>query len=103
MRRPRGVVTLRAEVPLNIAVWFPALACAAALLVYLLLRRRWGGHDESAERLALLVGARRAWGESDASLRRRASGLSRWPYTQETPVVAWWARLLGRVWRRRLP
>ena len=60
-------------------IWLPALACVA-LIIYLLLQRTSGSEDKSAERLALLVGARRAWGETDASLRSprspggRASG-----------------------------
>ena len=77
-------------------IWLPALACIA-LIIYLLLQRTSGSEDKSAERLALLVGARRAWGETDASLRRRAISLSRWPFKQEVPDVPWWAR----IWRRR--
>ncbi len=84
---------------MDIAVWLPALACVS-LIVYLLLHRTSASKDKSAERLALLVGARRAWGESDASLRRRSIALSRWPYTQHAPVVAWWARLWARIRRR---
>jgi hypothetical protein len=100
MRRTPGVVTMPEEGRLNMATWFPALACVS-LIIYLLLHRTSASQDGSAERLALLVGARRAWGESDASLRRRAIALSRWPYTQEAPVLAWWATLWGRIWRRR--
>ena len=77
-------------------IWLPALACIA-LIIYLLLQRTSGSEDKSAERLALLVGTRRAWGETDASLRRRAISLSRWPFKQDVPEVAWWAR----IWRRR--
>jgi hypothetical protein len=88
------------EAPLSIAIWLPALACVS-LIVYLLLQRTSSSADRSAERLALLVGARRAWGESDASLRHRSIALSRWPYKQEEPVLAWWARLWWRIWRRR--
>jgi hypothetical protein len=84
---------------LNISIWLPALACLA-LIAYLLLQRTSAPEDNSAERLAFHVGARRALGESDASLRRRSIALSRWPFTQEAPVVAWWARLWGRIWRR---
>ena len=75
--------------------WLPALACLA-LLVFLVLHRTSGSRDTSADRLALLVGARRAWGETDESLRRRAIALSRWPFRQEVPEVAWWARLFQR-------
>ena len=46
-------------------IWLPALACIV-LIIYLLLQRTSGSEDKSAERLALLVGARRAWGETDA-------------------------------------
>ena len=77
-------------------IWLPALACVS-LIVYLLLQRTSASQDGSADRLALLVGARRAWGETDASLRRRSIALSRWPFKQEEPEVAWWARM----WRRR--
>jgi len=83
----------------NISVWLPALACVS-LIVYLLLQRTSASEDGSAKRLALLVGARRAWGESDDSLRRRSIALSRWPYKQQAPVLAWWARVWGRIWRR---
>ena len=81
---------------MNIAIWLPALACVA-LVIYLFLQRTSASTDDSADRLALLVGARRAWGETDASLRRRSIALSRWPYKQETPDVAWWARLWARM------
>lgn len=84
---------------MNIAIWLPALACVS-LIVFLLLQRTSATQDKSAERLALMAGTRRAWGESDASLRRRAIALSRWPYAQEAPQLAWWARLWGRIWRR---
>ena len=80
-------------------IWLPALACIA-LIIYLLLQRTSGSEDKSAERLALLVGARRAWGETDASLRKRSSARSRWPYRTLTPEVAWWARLVNRLWSR---
>ena len=83
----------------SIGLWLPALACVS-LIVFLLLQRTSASENGSAKRLALLVGARRAWGESDASLRRRSIALSRWPYKEEAPVVAWWARFLGRLWRR---
>lgn len=76
-------------------IWLPALACVA-LIVYLLLQRTSASKDTSVERLALLVGARRAWGETDASLRRRAISLSRWPFKPGVPEVAWWARLFRR-------
>ena len=85
---------------MNSSLWLPALACVS-LIIYLLLQRTSASEDKSAERLALLVGARRAWGESDASLRRRAIALSRWPFAKEAPDLAWWARLWGRIWRRR--
>lgn len=98
MRRAPGGVTMSQEAPLNIAIWLPALACVS-LIAYLLLQRTSVSED-NAERLALLVGARRAWGETDASLRHRSIALSRWPYKQEEPVLAWWARLWWRIWRR---
>jgi hypothetical protein len=85
---------------LNITMWLSALACAS-LIIYLLLQRTSAAEDKSAERLAVLVGVRRAWGESDASLRRRAVALSRWPYPQVAPDLAWWARLWKRIWPRR--
>ena len=90
------MVTLPVEAPLNIAIWLPALACAS-LIIYLLLQRTSSTADDSADRMAVLVGARRALGETDASLRRRSIALSRWPYKQEIPVVAWWARLWGKL------
>ena len=77
----------------------PALACIS-LIIYLLFRRTSATEDDSAKRLALLVGARRAWGESDASLRRRAIALSRWPFAKEPPDLAWWARVWKWIWRR---
>ena len=98
-RRASAAVTLSLEAPLNIAIWLPALACVS-LVVYLVLQRTSSTSDDSADRLAVLVGARRAWGESDASLRRRSIALSRWPYQQEAPDVAWWARLWARLWRQ---
>ncbi|MGZ6143117.1 MAG: hypothetical protein ACXWLM_07245 [Myxococcales bacterium] len=76
-------------------IWLPALACVS-LIIYLLLQKTSSSQDKSADRLALLVGARRALGETDASLRRRSIALSRWPYKQETPDVAWWARIFRR-------
>jgi hypothetical protein len=79
---------------MNIAFWLPALAGVALLLFVLLQRVRPAGQDDSARRLAALVGVRRALGEGDASLRRRASALSRWPYAVVAPQVAWWARWL---------
>lgn len=84
---------------MNITVWLPSLACVL-LISYLLLQRTSATQGDSPDRLALLVGARRAWGESDASLRRRSIALSRWPYTKEAPDLVWWARLWGRIWRR---
>ena len=81
---------------MNIAIVLPALACLS-LVIYLLLQRTSATSDGSADRLAVLVGARRAWGESDASLRRRSIALSRWPYKQEAPDLVWWARLWGRM------
>jgi hypothetical protein len=86
---------------LNIAVWLLALACVS-LIIHLLVQRT-SASEAKSERLALLVGARRAWGESDASLRRRCIALSRWPYTQQAPVLVWWARLWKRVWQGKGP
>jgi hypothetical protein len=84
---------------LNISTWSSVLVCVS-LIAYVLLRRSWAVKDEFVERLAGVVGARRAWGESDASLRRRSIALSRWPYEQQAPVLAAWARVLGRIgWR----
>lgn len=82
-------------------IWYPTLA-SVSLIIYLLLQRTSASEDGSAERLALLVGARRLWGESDASLKRRSIALSRWPFAKEAPDLAWWARLWARV-RRRSP
>lgn len=69
-----------------------------ALLVVILVRARAGSHDEAAARLAILMGIKRVLGESEASLKRRAVSLSRWPHTRLAPEVAWWASLLARVW-----
>jgi hypothetical protein len=86
---------------MNISIWLPAIA-GAALLVYLLLQRtRPASQIDSGARLASLVGIRRAWGEGDASLRRRATALGRWPYSTVDPEVAWWARWLKSLWTRR--
>lgn len=84
---------------MHIDLWFPALACVA-LVIYVLLQRSSSSADTSVKRLALLTGTRRAWGETDESLRRRSIALSRWPYPQEEPDVAWWARAFARVRRR---
>ena len=84
---------------MNINVWLPVLACAALIVYFLLKRGTPASEDDSGDRLALLVGAQRAWGESNASLRRRSIALSRWPYKEEAPVLVWWARLWGRIWR----
>jgi hypothetical protein len=86
---------------LNISIWLPALAGAVLLLFLLLQRARPASQDNSAARLAVLVGVRRAWGEGDASLRRRATAQSRWPYSTVAPKVAWWARLLNSLWTSR--
>lgn len=94
------MVTLSREASLNISIWLPAIACVS-LIVYILLQRTSTTADDSPRRLALLVGTRRAWGETDASLRRRSIALSRWPFKQEAPDLVWWARLWGRIWRRR--
>jgi hypothetical protein len=83
---------------LNISVWLPALA-GAVLILYLLLQR--ARPASQAARLAALAGARRALGEGDESLRRRANALSRWPYSTVAPEVAWWARLLNSFRTRR--
>jgi hypothetical protein len=80
--------------------WLPALACVS-LIIYLLLQRSSAAGDDSAARLALFVGVRRLWGESDASLRRRSLALSRWPHEQEAPDFVWWARLCRRIWKPR--
>ncbi|GAC1535409.1 MAG: hypothetical protein NVS2B9_00620 [Myxococcales bacterium] len=84
---------------MRISIWLPVLANAALLLFLLLQRTRAGSHDSGA-RLAALAGVRRAWGEGDASLRRRAAALSRWPYSTVAPEVAWWARLLNKLRKR---
>ena len=80
--------------------WFPTLACLS-LIIYLLLQRTSASEDKSAERMALMVGARRVWGESDASLKRRSIALSRWPFPNEAPEFLWWARAWRWIWRRR--
>jgi hypothetical protein len=76
------------------SIWILALVFLA-LLTYLLWKRT-GVAGESPDRLALLVGARRVWGETDDSLRKRSVALSRWPFKLETPELRWW----GRAWRR---
>jgi len=87
---------------LNSSIWLLVFA-GAVLVVYLLLQRsRTAAPDdspprESPARLAALVGVRRAWGEGDASLQKRATALCRWPYSAVPPEVAWWARWLNRV------
>ena len=83
---------------MDIAVWLPAFACVS-LIIYLLMQRTSASADDSADRMAVLVGARRALGETDASLRKRSIALSRWPFKHETPEVAWWARLLGKLFK----
>ncbi|MCA1827077.1 MAG: hypothetical protein LC689_09075, partial [Myxococcales bacterium] len=79
-------------------IWVPTLACLS-LIVYLLVQHASVSKDASGKRLALLVGARRAWGDSDASLRQRSIDLSRWPYKENAPEFVWWARLWRRIWR----
>jgi hypothetical protein len=96
VRRATRAVTLSLEALLDITLWLPVLACAA-LAVYLLLHRTSASMDGSPTRLALLVGTQRAFGETDASLRRRSIALSRWPYTKEKPVLVWWGRLWARI------
>lgn len=85
---------------MDIAILLPALACVS-VVAWLLVRRSSSSQDTSAERLALLVGAHRAFGESDASLRRRSIALSRWPYKEDAPELAWWGRAFRRISRRR--
>lgn len=85
---------------MDIAIWLPALAFVS-LIAWLLLRRTSASQDGSAERLALLVGAQRVFGESDASLRRRSIALSRWPYKEDAPELVWWGRAFRRIWKRR--
>jgi hypothetical protein len=75
-------------------IW-PTLACLA-LIAYLLLSAPLSLND-SPERFALMVGTRRIWGETDASLRRRCVALSRWPFVEEKPELQWWARLWDRA------
>lgn len=84
---------------MDIAIWLAALACVS-LIAWFLLRRASTSQDTSAERLALLVGAHRVFGESDASLRRRSIALSRWPYKESAPELAWWGRAFRRIWKR---
>jgi hypothetical protein len=81
------------------SIWILALVFCA-LLAYL-LRRGNGAGGESPDRLALLVGARRVWGETDESLRKRSVALSRWPFKLETPDLRWWGRAWQRTHRRR--
>jgi hypothetical protein len=80
----------------SVSAYLAALVFVAFVGI-LLLRRFQGVADESVNRLARLVGAQRAWGESDGSLRRRSVALSRWPYQQQLPVVVWYARAWGRL------
>jgi hypothetical protein len=87
---------------LNPSIWLLVFA-GAVLIAYLLLQRSRSvpqddsPRQESPARLAALVGVRRAWGEGDASLLKRATALCRWPYSAVPPEVAWWARWLTRV------
>jgi hypothetical protein len=74
------------------------LACLAAMFAY----SRASPRDEAVQRLALFQGVKRAWGESEASLKRRAVALARWPHTRLQPEVAWWATVLTRI-RGRSP
>jgi hypothetical protein len=67
------------------------------LLAAMLAYTNSGPRDEAVRRLALLVGVDRAWGESEASLKKRAVALSRWPHTKLPPEVAWWAALWARM------
>jgi hypothetical protein len=82
---------------MNISFWLPALAGAVLLLYLLLQKARPASQDDSAARLAVLVGVHRALGEGDVSLRRRAAARSRWPYATVAPEVAWWARWLNSL------
>jgi hypothetical protein len=77
-----------------ITIW-PSLACLS-LIAYLLLSAPLSLND-SPERFALMVGTRRIWGETDASLRRRCASLARWPFTAEKPQLYWWGRLWDRA------
>jgi hypothetical protein len=72
------------------------LALGVALFAAVLIHRATP-HDEAIQRLALLVGAQRVRGETEASLKRRAVALSRWPHAKLEPEVAWWATLLARL------
>ena len=86
---------------LDTQIWLTALVGAALLLYVCRSRFSSRGAHQSAERLALLVGVHRAFGESDASLRHRAIALSRWPYKADAPDLKWWGRIWARVARRR--
>lgn len=81
---------------MSISIWLPALA-GAGLVLYLLSQRVPSTESDSATRHAALVGVRRALGESDKSLQRRATARSRWPYATVAPDVAWWAQLLNKI------
>src|SRR5205814_9421509 len=63
---------------LNIAMWFPALACVS-LASYPLAQRSFPAADPSPPRLAGLIGTRRQRGGADGSLRRLSIALWRRP------------------------
>lgn len=87
---------------MDIVSWLPALGCVG-LILFLAAQRTSASADASPDRLALAAGTRRAFGESDESLRRRAIALSRWPFYQEPPAFVWWARWWRKLWRRADP
>jgi hypothetical protein len=92
------MVRLSAEAPL--LIWLLAVAFLS-LTVYLLVQRAFVSRDDPGKRLALLVGASRAWGETAASVRQRSEDLSRWPYKQHPAEFVWWARACRIIWRAR--
>jgi hypothetical protein len=69
-----------------------AILASVCLLAFLLSYRVPAVKPGAGTRLALLHGVRPLWGESEESLRTRAIGASRWPYSRPAPQFVWWAR-----------
>jgi hypothetical protein len=78
--------------------WFLVLACLV-LLIFILTWRKPAGQvpRNSVTKVALLYGIRPLWGETDASVRRRAVAASRNSSAKDEPRFVWWARLARRI------
>ncbi len=78
--------------------WLPPLACLV-LLVFILTWRKPAGQvpRNSLTKVALLYGIRPLWGETDASVRRRAVAASRNSSAKSEPRFVWWARVARRI------